>query len=493
MAKTLYICTPNGDKAAKWEGERFVETPLKAAKKGYCAAVVPVAALRSHSFKIPLETAEEKLPTLVEIRMYEEGGLDVEREYAVAYVRHPLHYESAWLVEGFAAKASELGKLFAPVLKRTGHIDLLAVPFLVYEALYLHDRAEKEGVDLFLYLGDDASFAALYKEGRYLAHRLLPSLQELALKADVSPEALRETLRTRGLEAKAYGPDEGRLLKVLQESFVQMVERVAHTVGHKRGLFGFEGVDRVWLDFEKSEIPGLWELMEGYGFDTAAKGPLACCETLPPEAQHAGVEALYLQSAAEGHLEAPNLTLFTRRPPWWRSHTGRFAAAVAAAVLLVGGYGFYTSWLLDEAESERAALQARLDATKSETKRLQRELKRVRRAKEAAARALEERRMALMAFDEAADTMGLIKASALKRRQMVRDVDEALKRFKLSALSMEQNGSRRMRVEILTRYERREDIARFMKRLADEGYGSVGTREIWLDDTLYQSGVEIVR
>ncbi|WP_456452893.1 hypothetical protein [Hydrogenimonas sp.] len=489
----VYICTGDAKEVRAFEHERFVEASWKRAKKGFCAAMVPVGAIRSHSFKIPLNTSAEKLETIVEITMFEEGGLDIDKEYAIAFVKHPLDFESSWLVESFAVEQAELVSRFGDAASKTGHIDLLAIPYLAYEALYAYGKADDKAVELFLYLGEEVSYAALYKGGRYLTHRSLPSLASLALKAGVSVEALSEALRERGLDKGKYAPDEGLLYATIEEALGGMVERIAHTISHKRGIFGIGSVDTLLIDFGQAEIPGLWELFDGYGFEESRKGALACCEGLAPGDQHAGVEALYLLAAAQEKLEAPNLTIFEKRPGFLQTHTGRFLTAVAASALLVGGYGLLTVSELDALGKQRAALQSQLQTVRQKARALTAKLKAERELRDETAEALNRRRLELMAFDEAADTMMLIKASARKRQKMLKDVDEALKAYALSATSMEQNGSRRMAVEILTGYGSRDRIAKFMKRLVDEGYGSVGTREIKLDENVYQSRVEIVR
>ncbi len=48
-------------------------------------------------------------------------------------------------------------------------------------------------------------------------------------------------------------------------------------------------------------------------------------------------------------------------------------------------------------------------------------------------------------------------------------------------------------MEILSDYEKRDRIAKFMKELIDMGYRGVGTEAIELDKNLYGSRVEIVR
>jgi hypothetical protein len=492
-AESVFICADDEKELLRFDGSAFEKATAKQAKKGLCGSVVPVDLIQSHTFKIPIGTSEEKLATIVEITMFEEGGLDLEKEYAIAWIKHPLDFESSWLIEAFAVAHDRLHELYDTAAAVTGRIDLLAIPYLTYEALYAYDKADASAVELFLYLGDTVSYAVLCKEGRYVTHRRLPSLESIALKAQVSVEALKESLRQRGLEREKYGPDESLLITTLQDAFANLTERVAQTVNHKRGIFGIGNIDTVLIDFEQETIPGLWELFDSYGFAESRKGALVCCENLESSMQHRGVEALYLLAHAQGKIEAPNLTIFEKRPGFWRSHTGKFVAAAGLATLVTVGWGAFEQMELEGWQTNRADLETRLMEVQEKSKYFRKKLLEERAARDAVAQKLKEARQEIAAFDEAADAMMLIKASKAKRQKMMRDVDEALRRYSLSATSMEQNGSKKMRVEILTSYAKRDRIAKFMKDLVDRGYENVGTEAIRLDEDVYQSLVEIVR
>ncbi|WP_201352408.1 hypothetical protein [Hydrogenimonas urashimensis] len=493
LTEAIFICSGEEKELLKFDGSAFEKASPKQAKKGYCGSVVPIDLIQSHTFKIPLGTGEERVSTIVEITMFEEGGLDLETEYAITYVKHPLDYESSWLIEAFAVSHERLHEYYDAAVETTGHIDLLAVPYLVYEALYAYDKADAASVELFLYLGEDASYGVLCKEGRYIAHRRLPSLASIALKAQVSVEALKESLRQRGLEKEKYGPDETLLVTVIQDAFANIVERVAQTVNHKRGIFGIGKVDTILLDFEQETIPGLWELFDSYGFEESRKGALSCCEALEAPLQHRGVEALYLLASAQGKLEAPNLTIFEKRPGFLGSHTGKFVMAAGVAALMTAGWGLFEQMELDGLRTKQDALQVRLLSVEEKSRYFRKKLLEERARRDRVAQKLKKEKQTIMAIDEAADAMMLIKASKAKRQKMMKDVLEAMRRYRLSATSMEQNGSRTMRVDIVTSYARRDRIAKFMKDLVDRGYESVGTDAIRLDEDVYQSRVEIVR
>ncbi|BBG64915.1 hypothetical protein NNO_0213 [Hydrogenimonas sp.] len=490
--RKLYYCIDESE-ALEFDGASFVRVDTKRAKRGFCGAVVAPEHIRSHTFKIPPETEGERLDTLVEITMFESGGLDLEKEYAIAYVKHPLEYDSSMLIEAFAVERSRLTQTYGGVARKTGHIDLLAVPYTVYEGLYAYDRADRGRVELFLYLGDGSSYAVLCKDGRYIAHRDLLSISSIAAEANISVEALKDTLRKRGLESRLYGPDELLLIETVQRAFSSIVERVAQTVNHKRGVFSIKSVDRLYLDFEQSLIPGLWELFDSYGFEESEKSELVCCESLEPQMQHTGVEALYMLAVRDRKVEPVNLTIFEKRESFFRTHTGRFVAAVAAAALLSGGYALIKERELAELQSEGVQLKAKLNDAKKRVAVMRKALAKERSELERVLKKVERGRREIMAFDETADAALLIEESKRYRRKMVEDVDRALAKYRLSAASLEQNGSKVIEVEIVSEYSRRDRIAKFMKSLIDEGYRSVGTGEIKLDENLYSSRVEIVR
>ncbi|WP_456381247.1 hypothetical protein [Hydrogenimonas sp.] len=489
----VFACFVDEKEPRVFDGQRFEKASFKDVKKGFCGSVVPVDLIQSHTFKVPIGTSEEKMATIVEITMFEEGGLDLEKEYAIDWVKYPLDFESSWLIEAFAVSYERLHEVYDSLVRVTGHIDWLAIPYKIYEALYLYDKADASAVELFLYLGETVSYAVLCKEGHYITHRRLPSLESIALKAEIGVDALKETLRQRGLEKEKYGPNESLLITTIQDAFANMIERVTQTVNHKRGIFGIGKVDTILIDFEQETIPGLWELFDSYGFVESRKGTLACCEALEPSLQHKGVEALYLLAVAQGKLEAPNLTIFEKPSSFWKSHTGKLVSAVGIASLLTAGWGCYTLVELKGWQERHADLEMRRMAVEEKSRHLRKRVLEAREEHDEAVRKLKRLEREITAFDEAADAMMMIKASKAKRQTMMRDVVETLRKYALSATSMEQNGSKRIYINLLADYERRDRIAKFMKDMIDKGYGSVGTKTIELDGDVYQSGVEIVR
>ena len=490
-AKT--VCLIERHDVFRFDGETLHTEDLKKCKKDYISTLLPPDILRSHTFKLPLSTSEEKLRTLVEIRMYEEGGLDVETEYAIDFVKHPLEFDDSYLIEAYAVEVEKLQALYKEMASKIGHIDLAAVPYFIYEGFYTFELFDDKKVDLFLRFGVEGCYVVLCKEGHTIAVRNLPGVEGVALKAKVTPEVLLEALAEKGLEENLYAPDERLVYAAIAKWMADVVERVAQTVNHKRGIFALTGVDAVHLDFEGGEIPGLWALMDGYGFAQSRKGLLICCEKVEANRRHTAVAGLYALAAAEGKLTPLNLTVFEKKPPLWSSHVGKMLVGMGIAAALTLAAGGYLQWQLDRLDAKASNLQSRYAQIKARTKNLHKKLMALKKERKDLQNRLAQHRRTIDTYDEAVDVMALIIDSKKRRWQMFKDVDLALQRYNLMATSMEQNGSKSMAVEVLTPFEERENIAKFMKRLIEKGYRSVRTERIQLDKNLYRSRVEITR
>ncbi len=487
------VCLIEENDCFRFDGETLHSEEFKRCRKNYVSTHIPPHILRSHTFKLPLSTSEEKLRTLVEIRMYEEGGLDVETEYAIDFIKHPLEFDDSYLIEAYAVEVEKLTSLYKEAVTKIGHIDLVAVPYFIYEGLYAFELLETGNVDLFLRFGLEGCYAVLCKEGRTIAVRNLPGTEGVALKAQVTPEVLLQALAEKGMEENRYAPDERLIYTTIAKWMADVSERVAQTVNHKRGIFALMGVDAVHLDFDGQEIPGLWALMDGYGFTESRKGPLVCCDKVEPQKRHTAVAGLYALAAANRKLEPLNLTVFEKKPPLLASHAGKLLGGIGVAAALTLALGAYLEWELERLNAKASSLESRYAQIEARTKNLHKKLKALKKEQKDLQNRLARHKRTIDTYDEAVDVMALIIDSKKRRWQMFKDVDSAMRRYNLMATSMEQNGSKGMAVDVLTPFNERENIAKFMKQLIEKGYRSVRTERIQLDKNLYRSRVEITR
>jgi hypothetical protein len=58
---------------------------------------------------------------------------------------------------------------------------------------------------------------------------------------------------------------------------------------------------------------------------------------------------------------------------------------------------------------------------------------------------------------------------------------------------IEQNGSKEMTLHIISKYNKRDDIAKVMSGLYTRGYQNAQTHEIVLDEKMYNAVVKVTR
>lgn len=452
-------------------------------------AIVPLSLLNIHTLKLPNHLSEEEQKILVEIRMFEEGNLENNEEYTIAYVRHDLPSENSYLFEAFALSHAKAAEYFSAALAKTRSIDLIVPAIMVYGSFY--DGTTPPGKnDLFLHLGDNESYAAIYQEGHYIAHRSLESLAALAAECGCERETLFRVLCERGVVEDNYPPEESAKCLLIQDALSRNVERLVHTINHKRGLFGLTEIDRIYLDFKGHTIPGLESVFEAYGITRAPIAPIT--------KGHPADDALHDLLCAE-HLAGQmgntsfNLSPFERQAPWYRRESGKFLSVIAASVLVALAAPLAISWQISDETRRNAELIQTLSRIEGQSSELSstlgdrmRQLEKARHDAEALNREIDMVR-------GSRETAELIGQMHLKRQQMLLDVTSELGRYRLGTLSMEQNGSKGMALHVVADYRKRDDIAKLMSGLYALGYQNVQTDEITLDNDTYNAVVKVTR
>jgi len=473
------------DKLRTYRDGVFSEPSSHEFKELRSGAIVPVSLLNTHTLKLSDRLSDDELRIQVEIRMFEEGNLNSEEEYTIDFIRHSLAAEESVLVEIFALSHIKANEYFGESLAKCGAIDYITPGFMVYGSFYPEATTKN---DLFIYWGDEEAYAAIYQEGHYIAHRSIETLASIAVETGLDLAKLKNYLSTKGLIEENYLPEELNKYILLQERIAKNIERIVHTINHKRGLFGLSGIDNCYLDFNGNSIPGLNSIFKAYGISELTLSPIVR-ENTSPEAIHDAICSDYLIEP-KGTL---NLSPYLRRAPWYRRESGKFVSIVGGTLLVVMIASIALGWMKSSAEEENNELTSRLEILKKETAELSSTLKKnALRLKEqqAKSKAVEEE---ISLYHGAEETALLIRDMHVSRAQFLLDTTAELGRYQLGAMMMEQNSSKTMRLHIVADNRKRDDIAKFMRGMYAKGYQDVQTHEIKLDDELYNSLVEVTR
>ena len=475
------------DRLYLFDGRKFSTIEPKRAKKFRVGALVPVRQIVTLTFKLPSTIDHERLAVQVELKMYNEGGLDPNKEYAIDYLVYQMPNEEEYLVEAFALCKEDIDPLLEPFVSKIGFLDILFPKFIAYESLYVDKEAQSD--DLIIYIGEEEAFGVIYQKGRYIGYRTIDSLSQLSKAIGIEQVRLKALLANKGLIQSKYAPEEMHIFDALQERFYKMVEKLVYAINHKRSFYGLEGIDRIILDFDGETIEGLDAFIGSFGMEIVRYEPLECCGFDSKQSSLA-TEAYYLLRYDELPQKI-NLTFYERGVPWYRYELFRYTAVAVAALLAVVGVLVY----LDMEESRLQELiqikEARLERIKAIDKKLLAKLQKLRQERKALQKQLKELEEQKEVAEETLEAIPFIQKAKLDRERMMNDIVKALYTYRLTTRAIDQNGTREAFVDLISKDEQRDRIARFMQYLLQRNYQDVQTKKIQRKDGLYESVVRV--
>ncbi len=481
------------DETWLFDGTTFVPCDSSAVKEYQVGTCVPLSRLHIGSFKFPSSLGEMERQIQTEIKMHEEGGLNSAQEYEIATYNHTLEFENSTIVEAFACSRDALDKYYGSFVKKNKVLDWIVPSFITYESHYQRKEEEAQTTDLFFYLGDRESYAVLFNHGKYITHRRTSSVEALAKTINVDTQRCKNMLSSNGLTEENYPIEERVFFEQLQLIFSKEVEKIVHTLNHKRGLFGIESIDKVYVDFDGNSLEGLDKIYAAYGMENIPMQTLVC-EKDKSISAHRFAKATYLYLCANGQIQSPlNLSPYERRAAWYKRYSGQFIAVSAAALVLglLHPLYYYTESVI--LENKIALLQSNLHQVEEKSKFLSEKLNTIRTevAKdEAKIKTLQD---SIRVYELTLERLPMLMQARDIRQKMMYDAIDILEQYKLSTVSMEQNGTKSMQIHVIADYAQRATIAKFMQKWMETGYKEASTNEIYLDKNIYESKIEVLR
>ena len=480
------------DEAWLFDGESFTPCELSEIKKYQAGTCLPLSSLHIGNFKFLSSLGNTERQIQTEIKMYDEGGLNSEKDYEIASCNHLLEFENSSIVEAFACSHDDLHTIFGDLVKKTKVIDWIVPSFVTYESYYKrHDIEEK--TDLFFYLSDTASYAVFFHKGKYIAHRQTLSIEALAKEIGIDSVRCNYMLSNYGLVEENYPVDEKVFFDQLQLVLSKQVEKIAHTINHKRGLFGIEGIDKIFIDFNGKSLEGLDVIFAAFGIEDIPIEALVCQKD-PNIPGHRFAKAMYIYLCANGQIDSPlNLSPYERQLEWYKRHSGRLAFTTAAALLLalIHPVYYYTQGLA--LEKKISMLEYNIAQMEEKTRVLSQKVKKI----ELEVKKDEENLRTLSdgnkVYAMTLESLPLLMHSRDIRQKMMYDAINILQRYKLSTVSIDQNGTNDMSIHVIADYTQRASIAKFMQRWMETGYKEARTDQIYLDQNIYESKIRVLR
>ena len=486
----LFIIDEN--KQLLFNGSEFTKVDAKKAKDYYSGSIVAPSLLRTHGFKISKSASVEKIEIQAEMKMFDEANLDPDIDYNVSTLSIPLENNDDNYVESYAIEISQLNELFSKIVEKNKQIDLIYPSSLSYSSLYSFEHLEKKS-DLFIHLGDEESYAVIFKNGQYISTRSIASINDIAQKVGVDLEKMKEILSTKGVDNSLYTMDEFLQMGNTEDELSKIAERISHSVGHKRGVFKLETIDRIYLDFEGYEIPGFLDLFNNFGYESATKHTLDIFDSVEVGMKHLALNALYALAVAQEKLIPLNLSIYERKPAFLKTHIGHLSVVMIVSLTLASLYPIYATLELEQLNEEKTIIQNKVKKVVKATKKLQKNLKETRTKRDELKKEMSNEIAKIRSYDHTINALQNFDKEAISRQKMMKDINLAMRKYKLSSKFLEYSEDKSMKVQVISTYNKRDNISKFIKNLLSGGYSHVQTRKVEKTENYYESLVEIRR
>lgn len=462
--------------------------PIKpnAAKKHFTASTILASNLFFYSNKVVSGLSDEQLSVQMDINMHDEGGANPEEEYESGYLRYTLANEGNDLIDLYALSKTQSDLYFANIIKNLPSIDLVVPSFMIYQAFY---KKEQKSVDLILHISKQESFGALYQNGNFIAHRSVDSLSAFAKKINTSLDVIQEALVSKGIADENY--ETGSLLLAnLQEYFSKSIERIAHAINHKRGLFGFNEIDRIIIDFNSCEISGISNVFEAYAMANIPIVPLTHKGSQEGFSVYDFIAAEFIQGVSHKKFECVNLTHYKRKPAFYKQPAGILLLSTFFALIIISIYIFA---LTKESQMEQESLnllQKRLSSLQKSNQENNQTLSKLEQENEILLAKKTRLEQEINLWNQEKENIANLKKIAQKRQEMVDFALKNLHKYNLKLTELEHNTTKRLILHILTDKNSEKNIASFMKDMGGL-YENIITDRIFLDKDKYKSIIEI--
>ena len=479
-------------KSIIYDGKEAQSADFKESKNSFTVSIVPLKYLTTFSYKIAKTTGDDEIAMQTEIKMYTDSGLNPEKEYIIDYIKYNL--DNDYLIEAFALSKEHFDEYFDEYAKEVVAVDMLSPRFLVYQALY-DEKFDKISNDLIIYLSETESFAALYQNGRYIGYRLLSSLNEMSKSIGIEVVKLKDYLQTKGIVQENYELEEIHILDSIQNILFKDMEKIMYSINQKRSLFGFNGLNRVIIDFDEKNIPGLGQFFVPYGYDSLEIDSLSSKENEKYGNISVYIDYFYKlnneQQEDENSYQKLNFSFLERKKPLIKYLTLKYAILFGISLLISLSFYIYFNIMLSQQQDQ---LKEKQNILKKETVKYSKFAKKLSTLRKEYVQLHEKENKikdSLFIYENTLNTIPMIKDTKYKRQKFMNDVILALAKYKLNTEFIKQHDDKSMEILLISDKKGREHITKFIDELLLKHYHNVSTKKIYLEKNIYKSMVRI--
>ena len=280
---------------------------------------------------------EEDIDDVLNIKAYEELGLDQANSYIVSYYELDQAGEEREF-HLFVTEPQNLDTLFLPIKEQTKYIDFILPAPLLYKPLYSKEILNDNNTHCFVYFTQYDASVTLYKDGEYLYSKSIEfSLDQIYDKyceyvgEKVDEKDFFATLESEGLKT-TNNDYQQNFMKIFGEIFITINDIIIYT----KRAFNLDSIDQMFIGSEKGPIIGLDDYSQNYlglhssefNFNYNVNNE----EWYTDQFQY--LMLLNAFEYMEDESSCVNLTTYPRPPSFLKRASGQFIVSTFAAVSL---------------------------------------------------------------------------------------------------------------------------------------------------------------
>ncbi|MDR0580099.1 MAG: hypothetical protein LBG21_05805 [Campylobacteraceae bacterium] len=359
-SSSIITIDPYSNTSYKFSANELTENDLKRSsfkKSSFFISYVMAKDIVFGTIEISRSVLSDDLQDALEIKAYEDLGLDSSINYKINYVEtiSSINDQKNYVYDVFAVNSDILTQSFSYLKGKLSYVDYITTAPMLISALYKKSIIDQRGgAECFIYFQKNDAFLAIYQNGRYLYSKSLRySLKEInerfcsLMGERVDEEIFFDILKKDGLNTSNIKYQQ-QFMKLFGEVFLYINDIAVYG----KRYCSISQIDRVYIGTEIGSIIGMNEYAKSYmGLEAHDFNFSIAINT---KEEYVDQIHVMMVLAAQSHLEfdsekAFNFTIFKRPDPLSKRPAGIFLGAVVAG-LAAGliypvfnyGFGFYS-------------------------------------------------------------------------------------------------------------------------------------------------------
>ena len=284
---------------------------------------------------------EEDIADILDIKAYEELGLDQANTYVISSIEvESTGEEREYHI--FVAEPEALDELYLPIKEETKYIDLIVPAPLLYRSLYTKEILQDNNTHCFVYFTQNDAFVTIYANGQYLYSKSIEySLEQIydkyceSIGEKVDEKEFYTILESEGIKT-TNNDYQQNFMKIFAEVFITINDIIIYA----KRAFNLDTIDQMFIGSENGPIIGLDDYSQNYlglhSSDFNFNYHVTSEEWYTDQLQYLMLLSSFDYMEDESSLV--NLTMYPRAPSFVNRASGQFIISTFAAVSLSLAY-----------------------------------------------------------------------------------------------------------------------------------------------------------